>query len=272
MSTTQTDIGALKERLRATWASGDFGVIGRAVAQFQEELVGRLDIAPGMKILDVACGTGNSAIPAARRGADVTGIDIAANLIEQAKARAEAEGVKARFQEGDAEKIEFPDGAFDMVISIFGAMFAPRPELTASELKRVTKSGGRIVMGNWTPSGFAGESFKLTAKYAPPPPGMAPPVLWGDEATVRERLKDGISKLEIRRVTTSLGFPMKPEETVQLFIDYFGPVKRAYESLDPAGQASYRKDLEDMYRRNNTATDGTTLVPSELLEIVATRA
>jgi ubiquinone/menaquinone biosynthesis C-methylase UbiE len=272
MTTTPTDIDALKERLRATWASGDFGVIAHAVAKFQEELVGQLGITSGMKVLDVACGTGNSAIPAARLGADVIGIDIAANLIEQAKARAAAEGVQARFQEGDAEHIEFPDGSFDLVISIFGAMFAPRPDLTASELKRVTKSGGRIVMGNWTPAGFAGESFKLTAKYAPPPPGMVPPVLWGDEATVRERLQAGISKLEIRRVTTNLAFPMAPEETVQLFIDYFGPTKRTYESLDPAGQASYRKELTDLYRQHNQAKDGTTSVESELLVIIATRA
>src|SRR5580765_4061654 len=163
MSTTQSDIDALKARIRATWMAADFGVLARLGEQTQIDLVNRLGIQPGMKVLDVACGTGNSAIPAARLGADVIGVDIAPNLLEQARARAAAEGLEARFQEGDAEKLEFPDASFDLVVSIYGAMFAPRPELVVSEFKRVTKPGGRIVMGNWTPAGLLGQSFKLGA-------------------------------------------------------------------------------------------------------------
>ena len=272
MSTTQSDIDALKARLRATWMAGDFGVIARTVEQMEEDLVGSLGIRPGTKVLDVACGTGNSAIPAARRGADVIGVDIAANLVEQARRRAEAEGVKARFQEGDAEKLEFPDGSFDLVISVFGAMFAPRPDLVASELKRVTKSGGRIVMGNWTPTGFAGVQFKLATKYVPPPPGMTPPVQWGDENIVRERFREGISNLEIKRRTAVMAFPMNEAEVVEHFRQFFGPTARTFEALDEAGQAAYRRDLESLWKDHNRAKDGTVAVESEFLEVIATRA
>lgn len=272
MSTTQPDIAALKARLRATWMAGNFGVIAPVIEDLQDELVGRLGIRPGMKVLDVACGTGNSAIPAAKRGADVIGIDIAPNLLEQARARAAAEGVKAQFQEGDAEKLEFPDASFDLVISIYGAMFAPRPELVASELKRVTKSGGRIVMGNWTPTGFSGQMFKLAGKYVPPPPGMPPPVLWGDEKTVRERLGDGISKLEITRRIAEMKYAMNEAEVVEHFRQYFGPTARTFEALDAAGQAAYRSDLEAKWKEHNRAKDGTVCVESEFLEIIATRA
>lgn len=272
MSTTQPDIAALKDRLRATWMAGDFGVIAQSVAQVEEQLVGRLGIRPGMKVLDVACGTGNSAIPEAKLGADVIGVDIATNLVEQARARAAAEGVKAQFQEGDAEKLEFPDASFDLVVTIFGAMFAPRPDLVASELKRVTKSGGRIVMGNWTPAGFSGQMFKLSSKYLPPPPGMTPPVLWGDEKTARERLGDGISKFEITPRIAQMKYAMSEAEVVEHFRKYFGPTQRTFDGLDAAGQAAYRSDLEAMWRQHNRAKDGTVCVESEFLEIIATRA
>jgi ubiquinone/menaquinone biosynthesis C-methylase UbiE len=272
MSTTQSDIDALKARLRATWTAGDFGVVASHVEQTQIELVDRLGVQPGMKVLDVACGTGNSAIPEARKGADVIGVDIAPNLLEQARRRAEAEGLKARFQEGDAEKLEFPDASFDLVVSIYGAMFAPRPELVVSEFRRVTKPGGRIVMGNWTPTGFAGLSFKAATKYLPPPPGMPAPVLWGDERTVRERFSTGISKLEITPRLATMKFPMSEAEVVELFKTYFGPTKRTFEALDEAGQAAYRRDLEALWRQHNRATDGTVAVESEFLEIIATRA
>jgi ubiquinone/menaquinone biosynthesis C-methylase UbiE len=225
-----------------------------------------------MKVLDVACGTGNSAIPAARRGADVIGVDIATNLLEQARARAVSEGVAARFQEGDAEQLAFPDASFDLVVTIFGAMFAPRPELVASELKRVTRPGGRVVMGNWTPTGFAGLSFKLNSKYVPPPPGMAPPVLWGDEKTARERLGDGFSQLEMTRRIGEMKYPMNEAQVVELFRQYFGPTQRTFEALDAAGQAAFRADLEALWKEHNRAKDGSVCVESEFLEIIATRA
>ena len=273
MSTTAPpDIEALKTRIRATWTSGDFGVIARIVEEAEEALIDRLKITPEMKVLDVACGTGNSAIPAARLGADVIGVDIAPNLLAQARARAQAEGLKARFEEGDAEQLAFADASFDLVVSIFGAMFAPRPERAAVELVRVCRSGGRIVMGNWTPASFAGQTFKLSANHVPPPPGIVPPILWGDEATVRERFRDGISSLQITPRIATFRLPFNEAEAVEHYRRYFGPTMRTFEALDPAGQEAYRKDYENLWRKNNQATDGTILVESEFLEVIATRA
>lgn len=273
MSTAPTtDIDALKARLLSVWSAGDFGVIARFVEEINEEIVAGQDIKPGMRVLDVACGTGNSAIPAALRGAEVIGVDIVPALLEQARERAKAAGVNVRFEEGDAEKLAFPDASFDLVITIFGAMFAPRPDLVASELKRVTKPGGRIVMGNWTPTGYAGQTFKLGSKYVPPPPGMTPPVQWGDQAIVRERFREGISDLELNVRKAFFRFPGNEVAMVEHFKEYFGPVRKVFEALDPAGQAAYRKDLEALFREHNKATDGTTVIEGELLEVVATRA
>jgi SAM-dependent methyltransferase len=273
MSTgTPAGLEDLKARLRATWMAGDFGVIARIVEEVNEAIVDGLELRPGTEVLDVACGTGNSAIPAARRGARVTGVDIAPNLLEQARARARAAGVDVRFEEGDAEELPFPDASFDLVISIFGAMFAPRPDRVAAELKRVCRPGGRIVMGNWTAAGHAGESFRLGAKYLPPPPDVPPPVLWGDEEAVRQRFRDGISDLRLRKRVANLRLPFDEAATVEHFRTYFGPTQRVFDALDPAGQAAYRRDLEALWRKHNRATDGTVWVESELLEVVATRA
>jgi ubiquinone/menaquinone biosynthesis C-methylase UbiE len=271
VSTAPVDIDGLKARIRSSWIAGDFGIIGRTVEEANEEIVGRLNIAPGIEWLDVACGTGNSAIPAARRGARVTGIDIAPNLLEQARARAKAAGVEARFVEGDAEQLAFPDASFDIVISVFGAMFAPRPDVVASELKRVCRRGGRIVMANWTPEGFAGEMFKLSARHMPPPPGIAPPVQWGDESVARERLRDGIAELKITRRVATLSFPFDEAQTVEHYRKYFGPTIKTFESLDAKEQSAFRQDLETLWKRHNQASDGTVRVESEFLEIIATR-
>ena len=159
-----TEMQALKDRLRATWIAGDFGVIARSIEEGAEEFVERLAPKPGTTILDVACGTGNLAIPAAKAGATVTGVDIAPNLIDQAIERAAAEGVEAKFDVGDAEDLQYSDGSFDIVMTMFGAMFAPRPDVTAAELVRVCKPGGLIAMANWTPTAFTGQMFKLGAK------------------------------------------------------------------------------------------------------------
>ena len=265
-----SDVDALKERLRSTWTAGDFGIVARLVEEANEEIVARLDIKRGTKVLDVACGTGNSAIPAAKRRADVTGVDIAANLIEQAKARAKDAGLEIRFEEGDAEQLSFPDSSFDLVISIFGAMFAPRPDIVASELKRVCRAGGRIVMGNWTPGGFAGKMFRLGGQYVAPPQGMAPPVQWGDEAVVRERFRQGISELKMTRRIALFRLPFDEAETVEHYRRYFGPTLRTFEALDSKGRDAFRRDSEALFRENNRATDGTVLIESECLEVVAT--
>ena len=263
---------ALKGKLRTTWMAGDFGVIARMIEKGGYEFVDRLDIKPGMRVLDVACGTGNTAIPEAKKGADVTGVDIASNLIEQARARAEAEGVKAKFDVGDAEDMHYPNAAFDAVVTMFGAMFAPRPDVTASEMKRVCKSGGFIAMANWTPEAFTGEMFKIGAKHVPPPPAMSPPLEWGMEAKVQERFADGISDLQMNRRKILFTFDGSPADVVEHFRQYFGPTQKAFDSLDENGQTALRKDLEDLWTRHNRATDGTTEVESEYLEVIATKA
>src|SRR6266852_7551418 len=177
MQPAPVDINALKNRMRDTWMAGDFGVIAAYTAEAAKDFADRLGIAPGTRVLDVARGTGNTAIPIARAGATVTGVDIASNLLEQARTRAAKEGVKATFEEGDAEQLKFPDGSFDAIVSMFGAMFAPRPERVAAEFLRVCRPGGLIAMANWTPGGFVGESFRTMALHVPPPPDIPAPAL-----------------------------------------------------------------------------------------------
>lgn len=263
------DLSALKAKMKAVWSAGDFGKIAEIIQQGASEFVDRLDLKHGEKLLDVACGTGNTALPAAHKGARVTGIDIAPNLIEQARARAAADGVAITFEEGDAEALPYADASFDTLITMFGAMFAPRPDKTAAELIRVCRPGGRIVMANWTPQSFVGLMFKTGAKHVPPPPGVPPPVLWGDEETVKQRLSDGISDLRMVRTPISFTFPFGPAEVVDFFREYFGPTKMAFAALDPEGQAALKKDLVDLWTEHNHATDGTSDVESEYLEVTA---
>jgi SAM-dependent methyltransferase len=264
-------MASLKDRMRATWSAGDFGQIARSYTAGAEDFVNGLGLRPGMKVLDVACGTGNSALPAARLGAIVTGIDIAANLIEQARANAEREGLSAEFAVGDAEDIQFADASFDAVITMFGAMFAPRPDVVAAELLRVCKPGGFIAMANWTPEGFVGQMVETVSGYAPQPPGMALSVLWGDEATVRERFRHGVTDLQTERRKLSFNFPVPPAEVVEHFRRYFGPLQMAFDSLDEDRQAAFRRDLLELWTAANRAGDGTTAYEAEYLKVVATR-
>lgn len=266
------EMETLKGRLRGMWIAGDFGEIAKTIENGAAEFIERLDLKPGTRVLDVACGTGNTAIPAAKKGADVIGIDIAPNLIDQARARALTEGVNARFDVGDAEDLAFEDGSFDVVVTMFGAMFAPRPDVTASELKRVCKPGGLVAMANWTPEAFSGQMFKTNAKHVPPPPGMAPPIQWGNEDIVRQRFSEGISDLQFDRRKIIFEYPFGPAEVVEHFRLYFGPTQKAFESLDAHGQDALRKDLEKLWTEFNQATDGGTQVESEYLEVRAIRA
>jgi len=253
------------------WMAGDFGEIARSLERAGEEFIARLNLKPGDRVLDVACGTGNLAVPAARKGAIVTGADIATNLLEQARARAEAEGLKIQFDEGDAEHLTYPDSAFDVVMTMYGAMFAPRPELVAAELTRVCRAGGRIAMANWTPEGFIGQMFKVTGKHVPPPPNMPSPLKWGDEATVRERLRGGITDLQMTRRMCAFKYPFSPVEVVEFFRMYYGPTQRAFGALDSPAQAALRADLEQLWGEHNQATDNSTHVEGEYLEVVASR-
>ncbi len=231
----------------------------------------RLSIASGMNVLDVACGTGNTALPAARKGARVTGVDIAPNLLEQARQRASAEGLKVNFDEGDAEDLPYLDAQYDLVVSMFGAMFAPRPEQVVAELARVCRPGGRIAMANWTPDGLSGKMFALTARYIPPPEGIPAPVLWGEEGVVRKRLAGVFSRIDTARRTIEMEFPFVPREVVQLFRRYFGPTQAAFSRLDPPQQAAYANDLERMWSEHNESSGGTTLVRNVYLDVIATR-
>jgi len=266
-----SEMEALKARLKATWMSGDYGHFATYLEPGAMDFLSRINIEPGTRVLDVASGAGQTAIPMSRAGAKVTGIDIATNLIEQARARAQAENLDARFEEGDAEMLPYPDGSFDIVLSLIGAMFAPRPELVAAELKRVCRPGGRIIMGNWTPTGFVGQMFKIHGKHVPPPASMPPPVKWGDEDTLRERFKDGVSHLKLSRRMYPFRYPFSPAEVVEFFRTYYGPSHKAFAALDVQKQAALRADLEQLWTEHNTATDGTTSIESEYLEVVAIR-
>jgi ubiquinone/menaquinone biosynthesis C-methylase UbiE len=262
----------LKDRMRSTWMAGDFGRIASYTNKIAEDFVEGLNVVPGMNVLDVACGTGNTALPAARKGAHVTGVDIAPNLLEQARERASAEGLTAKFDEGDAENLPYRGAQYDLVISMFGAMFAPRPEQVAAELGRVCRPGGRIAMANWTPDGLSGKMFALTARHIPPPEGIPAPVLWGDEGVVRKRLKAIASRIDTAPRTIEMEFPFPPRGVVQLFREYFGPTQVAFSRLDPSQQEAYAADLEKMWSEHNESGGGTTLVRNEYLEVIATRA
>jgi SAM-dependent methyltransferase len=266
------DFDLLKQKMKASWTAGDFGQIGQYSVLEAEAFVKRLNVQPGMAVLDVACGTGNLSIPAAKAGARVTGLDLAPNLLEQARQRAIAENLQATFDEGDAEQLPYADGQFDLVMTMFGAMFAPRPERVAAELLRVCRSGGRIAMANWTREGFVGQSFILGNRHVPAPEGIPSPLLWGDEAVVRERLGAGATEITTQRRRIELGYPFPPAEVVQLFRKYFGPTVIAFSRLNPEQQAAYSRELEEFWTKNNKASDGHTRVLVEYLEVIATRA
>ena len=268
MSGTAPGFAEMKKGMKAAWMAGDFGQIARHSAVRGEEFVARLGLKPGTRVLDVACGTGNQAIPAARTGANVTGVDIATNLLEQARKRADDEGLKICFIEGDAEQLPVGSAEFDVVYSMFGAMFAPRPELVASEFVRVCKPGGLIAMGNWTPSGFIGQMFKIGSQHVPPPPGVQPPTLWGDEAVVRQRFGPKV-RIEAVKQEVVNDYPFGPEEVVEFFRQYFGPTQRAFAQLDAAGQKALRDDLVRHWTQHNEGDAHHTVVRGEYLEVHA---
>src|SRR5690348_5677404 len=261
----------LKTRLKATWMTGDYDVFSRHMEAGAKEFFERLNVKPGMRLLDVACGAGQLALIAARAGARVTGCDIATNSLEKARARAAAEGLDISFEEGDAEALPYADGRFDVVTSLIGAMFAPRPERVAAELTRVCRPGGTIAMANWTAGGFVGQMFKTIARYIAPS-GMPSPVLWGDEATVRARLSEGISELTLTLRGYRFDYPFPPEEVVDFFRANYGPMARAFASLEARGQERLRSELVRLWADYNFSRDNTTKVDGEYLEVIATRS
>ena len=273
METSGPSIEQIKQTMRATWMAGDFGVVAKTISGEAEAFAARLQLAPGTKALDVACGTGNVAIPLARLGAEVTGVDIATNLLAQARERAAAEGLTATFDEGDAEQLPYGDGAFDAVVTMFGAMFAPRPELVASELARVLKPGGLLAMANWNPASFTGKMFRVGSKHVPPAHGLAAPVMWGDEATVRERLAPTFTEIKTELISIDFDMPVNPAGAVAFFRKYFGPTRMAFSRLDEAGGAAMEADLVALWTEFNVADDPAshTLVRNEYLQVTAVR-
>src|SRR5262245_37625440 len=268
-SNASPDYRAVTDRLQAAWSTGDFNQLARQVVSVSEALVQAVDPRPGQRVLDVACGSGNSALVAARRYCEVTGLDFAPPLLEHARARAAAEGSKIDFRVGDAQALPFADASFDVVLSTFGVMFAPDQEKAAGELLRVCRPGGKIGLAAWSPEGMFGDLFEITAKYAPPPPGLKPPVRWGTEEGVVQLLGAGAKlQLESRR---SLQYFLSVDHVFETMRKYLGPTIKLMETLDAAGQAALRADLLDHYRRFNRATDGTVVFDPQYLQAVATR-
>ena len=273
MGTPAPTIEQIKSNMRSTWMAGDFGVVAKTVSAGAEDFIGRLNIPAGARVLDIACGTGNTAIPLARRGCIVTGVDIAPNLLEQARARAADEGLAITFDEGDAEALPYGDATFDAVTTMFGAMFAPRPELVASEMARVLRPGRLLAMANWGPGAFVARMFKIGSTHVPPPPGVLPPILWGDDATVRERLSPYFTNIEVKAIPLEFDLPTNAAGAVDFFRTYFGPTKVAFGKLDEAGQKALAADLEKLWSSENIAPDPAnhTLIRHEYKQITATR-
>ncbi|MGE0593374.1 MAG: class I SAM-dependent methyltransferase [Vicinamibacterales bacterium] len=270
--TDTPDVIGLKDRLRATWTAGNYDYFSRFMASSAVEFLDRLPADPGDRLLDVACGSGQLALVAARRGLEVTGVDIAANALDAARGRARSEGLTVAFDEGDAESLPYADGAFDVVATLFGAMFAPRPELVARELVRVCRPGGTIAMANWTREGFIGRMFGTISQFIAPA-GMPSPVLWGDEAVVRERFPAPLASLRLTRVHYRFDYPFPPEDVVELFRDTYGPTVRAFAALSPGEQDALRAALVGLWTAHNRASQpNRTIVDAEYLEVVATRA
>ena len=267
MTDVAPDLAAIKQRQQATWSSGDYHMIGTQILLVSELLIEALDLRSTERVLDVATGSGNAALAAARRGCDVVGVDYVPALLERARQRAEAEGVQAEFREGDAEALPFEDGSFDVVSSVFGAMFAPDQERTASELARVCRSRGRIGLASHTPEGFIGQLFKTNARHVPPAPGLRSPVLWGTEERLRVLFGDSIADLRSQKRHYVFRY-RSPQAYVDYWRRYYGPTLKAFEAVGESGREALESDLLDLVARFNTADDGTMVVPNEYLESV----
>lgn len=260
------DLTAMKSRMKATWEAGDYATFATYMEPGAVDLLNAWGVAPGQQLLDVGCGAGQLTIPAARMGLATTGVDIARNLVERARQRAAGERLDATFLEGDAEALPFEDDSFDVVASIFGAMFAPRPELVASELLRVCRPGGRILMGNWTPGSFPARMFQTVAGYVPPPP-VPSPVLWGEESIVRERFAGAREIRTEKRLYSQWTYPFPTSEVLDFFGRHFGPIVRAYSVLDDEKRTALRRDLLDVFASFNRSVNGTTRMEGEFLSV-----
>jgi ubiquinone/menaquinone biosynthesis C-methylase UbiE len=262
---------------KALWEKGDFTRIAATMRESGEALVQRIGITQGLKVLDLGCGDGTTAVPAARLGADVLGVDIARNLVEAGNRRAAEAGLtNCRFEEGDASNLQaLPDHAFDLVVSVFGAMFAPKPFDVAKGMVRVTRPGGRIVMGNWIPNDptLVAQILKISSSYTPPPPeGFVSPMTWGIESNVIERFgKAGVpvEKISFQRDTFTFNFPGNPAGLVDEFRKYYGPTMNAFDAAEKNGRASdLQKELEDLFNsQNKSPNESRTSIPATFLRV-----
>lgn len=266
----QPDYGAIKARQRTMWSSGDYAVIGTTLQLVGERLCEEADVRAGERVLDVATGNGNAALAAARRFAEVTGIDYVPSLLVRARARADAEGTALDLREADAEALPFDDGAFDVVLSTFGVMFAPDQPRAAAELLRVCRPGGRIGLASWTPDGFIGQVLRTVGSHVRPPAGVASPTRWGTEPGLRELFADGTRELRIEQRTFAFRY-RSPEHWLEVFRAWYGPIHRAFAALDDGGQAALEHDLLDVVRAANASGDGTLVAPATYLEAVAVK-
>src|SRR4051794_31058892 len=263
---------AIKQRQQATWASGDFSVVASRILYQAEQLCETADLQAGWRVLDVATGSGNAALAAARRGCEAVGVDYVPALLERGRVRAAAEHLDVRFVAGDAEDLPFPDASFDAVLSIYGAMFAPDHRRTAGELARVCRPGGRIALASWTPGGFIGETFRVFSRYLPPAPGLQPPVAWGDDLYLDTLFGRVAARRESHRRTAVFRF-RSAEENVDFFRTYYGPTLRAFEALDPGRREALRADLLALARTyDRNGGTGPVAIAADYLETVIVRA
>jgi SAM-dependent methyltransferase len=265
------DFAAVKRRQQTTWASGDFSVVAARIVYQAEQLCETTDVLAGTRVLDVATGSGNAALAAARRGCEAVGVDYVPALLERGRVRAAAEHLEVQFVEGDAENLPFPDASFDAVLSIYGVMFAPDHRRAADELARVCRPGGRIALASWTPDGFIGETFRIFSRYLPPAPGLRPPVSWGNELYLGALFERVAASVRHYPRTAIFRF-RSAEENVDFFRTNYGPTLRAFESLDPAPRESLRNDLLDLARRyDRNGGTGPVAISADYLETVIVR-
>jgi len=264
------DLAAIKQRQQATWASGDFAVVGTTLQIVGETLAEAADVRADERVIDVAAGNGNATLAAARRFAHVTSTDYVPALLDKGRERARAEVLPVTFQVADAEALPFADASFDVALSTFGVMFAPDHAKTASELLRVVRPRGRIGMANWTPEGFIGRLFKVIGAHVPPPAGLQSPALWGTEAHLDKLFGAGAARIDVQRRVFNFRY-RSAAHFVQVFRDFYGPTHKAFAALDAAGQQSMDKAITALLEELNTAGGASLVVPGEYLEVVVTK-
>jgi SAM-dependent methyltransferase len=264
------DFALVKQRQQATWASGDFAVVGTTLQIVGESLAEAVDVRAGERVLDVAAGNGNATLAAARRFATVTSTDYVPALLEKGRARAVAEGLSVDFQVADAEALPFEDGSFDVVLSTFGAIFTPDHNVAAGEMLRVLRGGGRIGLANWTPEGFIGRLFKVIGGYVPPPAGLKSPALWGTEPHLVELFGKKATKIRCERRCFNFRY-RSAAHWVQVFRDFYGPTHKAFAAIDAPAQLAMERDITALLEQMNTAGSSSMVVPGEYLEIVITK-